>query len=79
VDPKRSLRHAVEPLQAAGSDLSNFVDLVMQRFVEDLPSPGVIQDHELVDGPQPSAGAFRRGQLDANVGERGPVRIENVF
>ena len=79
MNPKRSLRHAVEPVQAAGGNLSNFAYFVMQRIVEDLPSPGVIQDHELVDGPQPSAWAFRRGQLNANVGERGPVGIKNAL
>ena len=39
-DPKRSLRHAVEPLQAYGGDPANFADFVMQGTVKNLRSPG---------------------------------------
>jgi hypothetical protein len=47
--PRTLLRDAVEPLQATGGDPTNFVDFVMQSVVKDLPSPGFIQDHQLID------------------------------
>ena len=68
-----------EPLQPRFSVAANFGVFVMHRAFEDLAGPGVVQDHKLVNGPNPGAQALRRGQLDANIGEPGPIRIENAF